>query len=214
MSAGSSFPKTAALGVIPVIVLSLIFGVYLSSVVTTTTSSVSVTTVSQSSSSSCSTSFPYDTSHPISVLVLTSGSSGTICVEYINSLNNSASFSSDITVNSFSSGSAANVSSQFQVNASPSSLNFTPSANPSDEVKTVTYTVSVSSNATGGIYGITLLQFCSPFPLVVVPSNSSSLMSLNSSEFSSWYPHEGSCPAQLVNSRVIGVGEFKVVSVP
>ena len=63
------------------------------------------------------------------------------------------------------------VTSEFHVSASPSNVTYSPSTQYED----VTYTISVPSNATSGIYGVFLLQFCSLFPMVVDPGNNSAL---------------------------------------
>ena len=207
--------KKIVVGFVPIIVISLMFGAYLDNVL----SSSLIGTVPPSAPSSCNTYYNYDSPNPISVLVLSSGSTGTICVNYTNSLNNTISFSSYITVYEYNSSgnygvcSSCNfdvVTSQFQVVASPSSVNVSSSPNPNNQTETVTYTIGVPTNITSGVYGIFLLQFCSLFPMVVVPSNASSVQFL-SSDFSSWYPHTGSCPAQVLSAQLLGVGGFEVV---
>jgi hypothetical protein len=141
-------------------------------------------------------------------------------VEYVDSLNNSVSSPAYSGVYEYNSSVAYgvcdscvfNVVSSIQVIASRSNATFAASANPTSEIEDVTYTVVVPANVTSGIYGIFLFQFCSPFPLVVVPSSASTLR-LSRSEFSPWCPHQGSCPAQMLSASVVGVGGFRVASV-
>ena len=211
----SSSKKGLAYSFIPLIVISAVFGAYLS--ITLNNSNGSLPTITPNIP--CTTSFSYDSSNPISVLVISSGSTGKICVEYSNSLNNSISFSSYISVyeynSSGSNGVCGNcdmnvVTSDFQVNATPNSVAFASSSTPNNEKEIVTYTITVPSNITSGIYGVFLLQFCSLFPMVIVPGNSS-VAQVNSSDFSSWYPHFGSCPAQVLSAQLLGVAGFRVV---
>lgn len=162
----------------------------------------------------CNTYFNYDSSNPISVLEITSGSTGKICVEYTNSLNNTISFPSYISVYEYNLSSSypqLTPVSDFVVSATPSSVSFAPSTKPNNETEIVTYAINVPSNVTSGIYGIFLLQFCSLFPMVVAPSNASSVQ-LSASDFSSWYPHTGSCPDQVLSAKVLGVSGFNVIS--
>jgi len=198
------------------IVLVIIFGVYLSNVLGSSPS-VGISQSPYSSSSSCSSSFNYGSSNPISVLVASSNSTGTICVEYGNSLNNSVSFPAYPTVYEYNRSGVYgvcgycvfNVVSSIRGVASPSNVTFVASANPDSEAENVTYSIIVPSDVKSGVYGIFLPQFCSLFPLVVVP-NSSSTLQLNRSEFSSWYPHEGSCPDQFLSALVVGVSGFQI----
>ncbi len=217
--ASSTFrSKRIALGFVPLIVIGLAFGIYLDSALSSTPSGVVYPGYPLVSNSSCNTYFNYDSSNPISVLVIHSGSTGKICVEYANSFNNTISLPSYIAVYEYNSSGAYGVCSTcsfnevtpyFQLAASPTSVNFTPGVIPINE--TVTYSISVPSNVTNGIYGVFLLQFCSLFPMVVVPNNAS-FVQLSSSDFSSWYPHNGSCPEQVLSAQLLGVGGFSVVS--
>ena len=154
------------------------------------------------------------------VLVINSGSTGRICVKYTNSLNNTGSTQSYFTVYQYNSSGGYGVCADCQFNvvtqefgltASPANFTYYPSSPAQSE--TVTYTISVPANVTSGVYGVFLLQFCSLFPVVVVPDSASGAQ-LNSSEFSSWYPHEGSCPAQFLTAQVLGVGGFEAEQVP
>lgn len=201
------------------VILLLLSGVYLGSV-SRPSAPVGMGVSSLPYHSSCSGQFSYDMSSPISVLVATSNSTGRICVEYVNSLHNSISSPAYSTVYEYNgSGTygvcdscAFNLVSSIQVTASQDNITFEPASNPGSEVEDVTYTIMVPANVTSGIYGIFLYQFCSLFPLFVVPSNASTLQ-LGRSEFTPWYPHQGSCPAQILSASVLGVGGFRVASV-
>lgn len=192
-----------ALGFVPLIIILLVFGTYIGVTVLPSNPQTVGTALPSASSLGCGTHFSYDSSNPISYLRIASGSTGRICVQYTDSFNNNVSFPSYIRVYGTCSACNFNLITSFQVKASPSNVSFT--GNVSNETQIVVYTISVPSNVTGGIYGIFLLQFCSLFPMIVVPNNSSNA-SYPSSDFSSWYPHYGSCPAQFVNTKVLGVG--------
>lgn len=159
--------------------------------------------------------------NPISVLVIKSASTGTICVEYANTLNISISLPSYVSICRYnltgphgvcSSCAFNEVTSDFAVSASPSKVYFAPGPAPDDETTAVALTIVIPSNVPSVIYAISISQFCSPFPAVVV-SGSASTPILAASNFSSWYPHTGSCPAQSLSARLLGVGGFRVESV-
>jgi hypothetical protein len=139
-----------------------------------------------------------------------------ICVRYTNALNNSLSDPTFFTVYQYNASASYgqqfdNVTSDFSTHASVSNVTFSQSPNSSAESVDVNYTLTAPSNAnTSAPYGIFILQFCSLFPMVVVP-NGTTITQLSTSEFSAWYPHEGSCPAQEMNAQVIGVSGFSVV---
>lgn len=204
----------AALGFVPIIVIALALAYYLA----VSTSTNFITPTSNSSGSSCSTPYTgYDTSNPITVLAISPGSTGTICIRYTNPFNNTGSITSYIRIYQYNSSGTYGVcsscgfnivTSEFDANASPSSVAYSPGQGPQD----VTYKIGVPSNVTSGIYGIFLLQFCSLFPMVVEPINGSA-MQLSSADFSSWYPHNGSCPLQFLNAQILGVSGFSVESV-
>jgi len=194
-----------------ILVVALLFGTYLA---ISLGGNYSLATASPSNS--CSTKFAYGSSHPIYVLVLRSGSTGKICVKYTNALNNSLSLPTYFKVFQISAsanyggGQFNEVTSNFHLDASASNVSFVQSSEPSGESEFVNYTITAPQNASSGVYGIFLLQFCSLFPIVVAPYGSTPVR-LSSSEFSSWYPHHGSCPAQEVTAGVIGVGGFDVL---
>jgi len=183
---------------------------------TTRTVFISTTATVQAPFSPCGEKFSYDTANPISVLMTNTNTTGQICVEYRNTLNNSVSIPTYTSVYEYNkSGSygvcpscSFNVVTSIRVTASQSVVTFVPSASPSSEVANVTYTITIPSNATKGIYGISLLQFCSLFPLVV-SQNGGPVIS--KSDFASWYPHQGSCPDQMLEAQVLGVGGFSSV---
>ena len=170
--------------------------------------------------SSCHTPFNYGSSSPISVLVISSGSTGRICVEYSNTFHNLISDPSYISVYQYNSSgsygvcpgcSLNTVTSLFELSASPDTVTFPGADSPNSQREMVEYTLSVPTNVKSGIFGISLFQFCSLFPMVVV-SNSGTQAELTRSEFSSWYPHVGSCPAQLLSRNLLGVAGFQVVT--
>jgi hypothetical protein len=200
-----ALPKSSrndlALGFVPLIAVLLVFGIYIGVTVVPGNPGIVETVSPTALSLGCSTNFHYDSSNPISYLRIASGSTGKICVEYSNNLHNNITLPSYISVYGTCSSCDFNVDTSFEVNASQSSVSF-PSSN---ETQIVVYTITVPSNVTRGIYGIFLLQFCSLFPMVVV-ANKSSRPWFPSSDFSSWYPHSGSCPAQFVNAKVLGIG--------
>jgi hypothetical protein len=142
-------------------------------------------------------------------------------VEYSDPLNNSVSFPAYARVYEYNATGTYgvcesclfNVVTSIRVIASPSNVTFVSNADSNDMIEDVTYTVIVPSNVTRGIYGIFLLQFCSLFPMVAVPNNSS-MPTLGRSDFSLWYPHSGSCPAQVLSAKVLGVSGFRVVTLP
>jgi hypothetical protein len=145
----------------------------------------------------------------IPVLVLDSGSSGVIAVTYVNALGNQIQ---DQQVYS----SVYEPSADFRV-VIPASISVTPSPstisfNQGDRnaSTTVLFRVSVATNVTSGIYGVFLYQFCTLFPMVI----GSSQTGLNASDFSYWYPHTGSCPAQIMSAQVLYFSGFRVVYVP
>jgi len=154
-----------------------------------------------------------------SVLVASPGSIGRICVQYTNSLNNSLSLPTYHSVYEYNASGVYgvcetcifNVVTSLQVDASQSTVVFVPDTNPSSEITNVTYTVTIPLNVTKGVYGISLLQFCSLFPLIVAP-NSGGALTIPTSDISPWYPHEGSCPAQVLGATVLGVSGFGVAS--
>jgi hypothetical protein len=172
------------------------------------------TSITQPASSLCGVPFKYDSD----VLVATPGSIGQICVLYGNSLNNSVSIPTYTRVYEYNASGAYgvcktcmfNVVTSLQDMASQSTVAFVPSANPSNEIANVTYTITIPSNVTRGTYGIFLLQFCSLFPVVVTP-NGGRGVTIPKSDISSWYPHQGSCPAQVLGATVLGVSGFNVV---
>ncbi len=196
---------TAVSSLLFILLVALVFGTYL-----VLSLGGNYPLVAASPSNSCDTKFAYDSSHPIYVLVLQSGTTGQICVKYTNALNNSLSLPTYIKVFQYNGGQLNEVTSNFHVNPSVASVSFAQSHNPSDESEYVNYTITAPLGASGGVYGIFLLQFCSLFPVVVAPNGSLSVQ-LNSSEFSPWYPHIGSCPSQEVTAEVIGVGGFDVL---
>jgi len=165
----------------------------------------------------CNTGFQYDSSLPISVLVISSGSAGTICVSYSNAFNNEVSGPTYISVYQYNiTGkyescpcyTLNDVTSKFLVTSSPDAMTLT---NPNQK-ETVTYSISIPSTVKSGIFGIFLSQFCSLFPMVIIPNGDSHVL-LTRWDFSSWYPHTGSCPAQVVSSEVLGVGGFQVAKI-
>jgi len=188
----------------------------------TATTTITVGTTVTVGTSSCSTPFNLTTpfnnnsaNHPL--LVASAGTTGAICLEYSNTYNNSISDPIYFAVLQYFKGGIAGVCTgplcnvkSIQVVASQRSVNFTPSANPSDEIEDVTYTVTIPSNVTEGAYGIQLYEFCSLFPLFVEPNNGS--VAIPTSEFTPWYPHTGSCEAQVVGARVLGVSGFTVLT--
>ncbi len=208
-----TWSKNAPLAFIPFVMFAFVFGIAyvgISSISTSSSNSsnVSVAPLVANPSTSCTTHFNYDNPNPISVLVIKSGTTGQICVSYSNGFNNTISLPSYITIyGACSSCDFNNATSSFQVSTTPDSVMFPQSANS----ETVSYTIKVPTNVTSGIYGVFLLQFCSLFPMVVVPNNASSVQ-LSVSEFSSWYPHTGSCPAQVLGAQLLGVSGFNVVT--
>jgi hypothetical protein len=190
-------------------------------VVTTSTAPSSSTTTVQTPSSPCSEPFNYDSVNPLSVLVARPNSTGQICVEYANSLNNTESLPTYHDVYEYNkSGSygvcpscTLDVVTSIRVIPSQSNVTFVPNGNPSDETTIVTYTVHFPSNVTEGVYGIFLLQFCSLFPVLVANfPNGAGPVIIAKSDFTPWYPHQGSCPAQVLGAQVLGVSGFGVVS--
>ena len=171
-------------------------------------------------SSTCHFSFNYGHSFPISVLVISAGSTGRICVSYLNAFNNSISGPAYISVFQYNSTGRYgvcpgcifdDVTSLFKPTSLPSTVTFSRSSDPGDQREIVTYAIPVPPDLNSGIFGIYVTQFCSLFPMVVIPSGEAHV-ELTSSDFSSWYPHEGSCPKQVVNKRLLGVDGFRVVS--
>lgn len=190
---------------IPLALVLLIFGAYLAMTFVSSAPSL------QSRNTQCSTTFDFNSGNPISVLTINSNSTGTICVKYSNLFNNYESNPSYISVYQFNSsgiyGVCKNcdsnlVTREFQLSANPATVDLARSAS-----EIVTYTIKVPSNITSGIFGVFLFQFCSLFPVAIVEQSG---MQLSSSEFSYWYPHSGSCPAQFLNAKVLGVGGFQV----
>ena len=169
--------------------------------------------------SPCSTPFSYNSANPLSVLVATPGSTGQICVEYSNDLDNTEALPTYHTVYQYNSSGvygvcaacSLNVVTSIRVTPSQDIVSFSPSKNPSSEIAYVTYTVTVPSNATKGVYGIFLLQFCSLFPVLVVP-NGGGQVTADKADFTPWYPHYGSCPAQVLGAQVLGVSGFRIAT--
>jgi hypothetical protein len=183
--------------------------------ITTATSTVfvSTTAIVKAPSSSCSEPFDYGSVNQIIVLVASPNSTGQICVQYRNVLNNSISLPTTYsTVYEFntSNHNGCTLSCFITVNsirvlASQSVVTFISGANPSSETANVTYTITIPPNTTKGIYGIFLLQFCTLFPMVVSQNGDPAIYKSN---FTSWYPHQGSCPAQVVGAQVLGIDGF------
>jgi hypothetical protein len=173
------------------------------------------TSITQSASSPCSVPFKYGSD----VLIATPGSIGQVCVQYRDSFNNSISLPTYRTVYEYNASGVYgvcetctfNVVTSLRVMASQSAVAFVPSMNPSNEIANVTYTITIPSNVTGGTYGIFLLQFCSLFPVIVTP-NSGGPATIPKSDITPWYPHTGSCPAQVLGASVLGVSGFNVAS--
>ncbi len=144
----------------------------------------------------------------VPVLILESGSSGEICIRYTNALANNISspvYSGAYSVtgeNSFSEVSPSSIS----IEPRPSSISFIPNNGIQSQV--VVYKVTVAANVTSGIYGLFLYQICDLQPLMIGTSQSG----LNASDFS-WYPHNGSCPAQILQAQIIGLTSIKIVFV-
>ncbi len=169
---------------------------------------------SSSSASTCGMSFDVGPAYPSSILVLSVEATGRICVEYRNSLNNSISLPTYIRVYRYNSsapygGQLVVDSEDFEVNASQSSVEFNRSSDPYSEVANVIYSIRARSHAPVGVYGLFLLQFCDLFPVGIAPSDWSPVH-FSRSDFSSWYPHNGSCPAIVTDFRVLGVSGFRV----
>ena len=176
------------------------------------TSTVTATSTALDVPPSCGTSYSYPT-NPISVLVATSGSIGSICVEYWDPYNNTVSFPVWHEVWQYnSSGKVSNPVSSIRVVPSVDNLTFEASANPMGEFQSVTYTLIIPANVTGGIFRLNIPGFVQGFlPIVVVP-NSSSLPQLNSSDTAEFGPCLGSCVYDPFEAAILGVGGFQIVS--
>ena len=144
----------------------------------------------------------------IPVLVLESGASGVIAVNYTNSLGNQIQDHVYSAVYEPSANFRVVSPSSISITASPSTLVFSQGDRTAST--TVVFRVTVNSNVTGGIYGIFLYQFCTLFPFAV----GSSQTGMSASDFSSWYPHTGSCPAQVMSAQVLYFSGFRIVYVP
>jgi hypothetical protein len=165
--------------------------------------------------SGCTAHYSFGSINAIPVLVLRSGSTGTICIEYRNTLSNAISTSPYISVYEYNSSGVYGVcsgcifnlvSSSFQLNALPGNISFTRGADSNNQSETIIYSLTVPENLTNGIYGVYILGFCNLFPMEIV--RGSLPLFLNASDFSSWYPHEGSCPAITMGTYVVGIGGF------
>lgn len=206
--------KSLAYSYLPILVLILVSGPSVGNL------RLAVLGSTTQSSSSCNTQFNYNHVNPISVLVIRSGSTGKICVQYSSPYAGSPSNPSYISVYQYNSTGEYGVcpdcsfnivTSLFKPTASPPTVTFPNTNNSTVQKETVTYTITVPSSIKSGIFGVFLFQFCSLFPVAVVPNGGTDVL-LTSSEFSSWYPHYGSCPAQFLRSSVIGVDGFQIVS--
>jgi hypothetical protein len=154
------------------------------------------------SSGSCAKSYPGYVGARVPVLVLGPGMTGTICVSYANSLGNNVS--SEAYSDVYTSPGLVPNASGVHVKPDPESLTFHP--NDTADVSLVTYTVHASPDAASQAYGLGLWQICEVQPLYV--GNFSA--NLSPAEFP-WYPHGGSCPAQLVSARIVGHSGFTLV---
>ena len=180
---------------------------------TVTSTFIAFTTVTVvAPSSPCNEPLAYDTSNPISVLIASPNSTGQICVAYSNSLNNTETLTTYSQVYEYNSSNHNGCTlycfitvNSIHITASRSSVTFVPSASPSSEIEVVNYNITIPSNATTGIYAISLQEFCTLFPMVV-SHNGGPVIS--KSNFTSWYPHQLSCPAQVIGAQVLGVGGF------
>lgn len=144
----------------------------------------------------------------IPVLVLDAGSSGVIAVNYTNTLGNNIQDQVYHTVYEPSANFEVVDPSSISITPTPSSLTFSAGNRSASTV--VLFKVSVAANVTGGIYGIFLYQFCTLFPFAVGDSQTG----MNASYFNSWYPHTGSCPAQIMSAQVLYLSGFRIVYVP
>ena len=142
------------------------------------------------------------------VLVLDGGESGVIAVNYSNTLGNQVQDLAFSAVYEPSSNFETISQGSILITASPTMVSFNQGDRTESTV--VLFRVSVASNVTGGIYDISLYQFCDLFPFVV----GSSQTGMSASDFSSWYPHTGSCPAQIMDARVLYYSGFRVTYIP
>lgn len=163
--------------------------------------------------SPCGSAYPPTTwrsvsSNPIPVLILDPGAHGEICVTYTNIEGNGQSYAvggAVWTPRPYPAAFTTINSSTISVTSTPATISLDQGAR--NESVAVVYTVSVAPSAPPGIYGIFLYQFCTLFPFAV------GAQGMSAGEFSYWYPHTGSCPAQIMGSQVTGISGFRLVYV-
>jgi hypothetical protein len=145
------------------------------------------------------------------VLVLNPGASGEICVTYTNDegnqLSNETIYTGVWTPTSQPAAVGLTEVSPHMISVipNPAAISFDQGAR--NQSVQVLFKVSVASDSTGGVYGLFLYQFCTLFPFAV------GAQPLEANDFSSWYPHTGSCPAQIMGSEVTGVSGFQLIYV-
>jgi len=156
----------------------------------------------------------------ISVLVITSGSTGKICAMYSNQMNYETSFRPNIAFYKYNStGKCGNsdacsivyaVASPLQVTASPDSVVFKPNTYPDREV--VTYTITVPSNMTRSVYGTAIAGRCLWFSPIAVIQSGDSPTEAAQAALSYWNPPLPHCPVMVVGVQLLGVSGFDVES--
>ena len=152
----------------------------------------------------------FKTSHPIEVYIIPDGATGEIYVDYSTPINNTFSSRAYAQIFWYNSSSAlymfVNPSPNLTATASPAMVSFnsntthyskTSSNNNAFQSEVVTYTVEVPKNATNGIYGIYLYQFCEPFPIAVGNYSKASLSQL-------WNDEEKThrCPDLVLDAQI------------
>jgi hypothetical protein len=133
------------------------------------------------------------------ILVVNSNSTAKVCVPYFS--DQTQSFPSFMSI--WEPG--VNTEAPYlQPIASPSSVNFTTS----NSTQLVTYSITVPSGYTSGIYALTLLGICEPFMVVITTNNAPPMLS--SSNVSS-FPHYDYCPASFGSVSLLGVSGFDLM---
>ena len=165
-------------------------------------------------SSACDPGVNYDSWSSISVLVITSGSTGKICVEYSSELNYKTSFRPNIAFYKYKSTSNYSetyaVPSPIQVTASPDSVSFGPNTYPDREI--VTFTITVPSNMTRSVYGTAIAGRCLWFSPIAVIQSGDSPTEAAQAALSYWSPPLPHCPVMVVGVQLLGVSGFDVES--
>ena len=122
-------------------------------------------------------------------LVMSPGSTTTLCVDYANGTYSGPAYSS---VSIWNGGRAQ--SQDVNVSASPADLFVSDGQNVDIE-----YTLVAGPNSTG-FYGLGLLQMCIPMPVAIGYQASQ----VNSSDFPGFFDARFGCPAQVLGAQIVG----------